>query len=120
MVDLVTQVDLVDAAVGEFNLVDVIGDESGAKAFGLITEAGHHFRTHDPLGEARVVLDVGGVLKLPAPLETLENERVQLGPGRVESGRVASRPAADDDHVLDFGFAHSRYLFSVFHLYFTF
>ena len=49
----------------------------------------HQLRAHDPLGKARVVLDVGRVLKLPAPLEALDDERLEVGARRVDGGRVA-------------------------------
>ena len=98
---LVAEEDPLDAAVGELDPVDVVGDEARAEALGLGAELVHHLRPHDPLGIAGVVLDVGRVLQLAAPLEALEDERLEVGPRRVEGGRVAGRPAADDDHVLD-------------------
>ena len=98
---LVAEEDLLDAAVGELDAVDVVGDEAGPEALGLGAELAHHLRPHDPLGEAGVVLDVGRVLQLTAPLEALEHERLEVGAGGVESGGVPGRAAADDDHVLD-------------------
>ena len=98
---LVAEEDLLDAAVGELDAVDVVGDEAGPEALGLGAELAHHLRAHDPLGVARVVLDVGRVLQLAAPLEALEDERLEVGARRVERGGVAGGPAADDDHVLD-------------------
>ena len=98
---LVAEVDLLHAAVGELDPVDVVGDEARPEALGLGAKLGHHLRPHDPLGVARVVLDVGRVLQLAAPLEALEDERLEVGAGRVERGGVAGRAAADDDHVLD-------------------
>ena len=80
---------LLDAAVGELDAGGVVGDEAGAEALGLGAELLHHLRAHDPLGEARVVLDVGRVLKLPAPLEALDHERLEVGAGGVERGGVA-------------------------------
>ena len=99
---LVAEEDLLDAAVGELDPVDVVGDEAGPEALGLGAELAHHLRPHDPLGVARVVLDVGRVLQLAAPLEALEDERLEVGARGVERRRVAGGPAADDDHVLDF------------------
>ena len=98
---LVAEEDLLHAAVGELDPVDVVGDEAGAEALGLGAELVHHLRPHDPLGVAGVVLDVGRVLQLPAPLEALEDERLEVGARGVERSRVAGRPTADDDHVLD-------------------
>ena len=98
---LVAEEDLLDAAVGELDPVDVVGDEAGPEALGLGAELAHHLRAHDPLGVARVVLDVGRVLQLAAPLEALEDERLEVGARGVERRRVAGGPAADDDYVLD-------------------
>ena len=98
---LVAEEDLLDAAVGELDPVDVVGDEAGPEALGLGAELGHHLRPHDPLGVAGVVLDVGRVLQLAAPLEALEDERLEVGARGVERRRVAGRPPADDDYVLD-------------------
>jgi hypothetical protein len=98
---LVAEVDLLDAAVAELDPVDVVGDEAGAEALRLGPELGHHLGPHDPLGVARVVLDVGRVLELASPLEALDDERLEIGASGVEGGRVAGRATADDDHVLD-------------------
>ncbi len=98
---LVAEEDLLDAAVGKLDAVDVIGHEAGPEALGLGAELGHHLRAHDPLGVARVVLHVGRVLQLPTPLEALEDERLEVGARGVQGGRVAGRPTADDDYVLD-------------------
>ena len=103
---LVAEEDALDAAVGELDPVDIVGDEAGPEALGLGAELVHHLRPHDPLGVAGVVLDVGRVLELPAPLEALEDERLEVGAGGVERGRVAGRPAADDDHVLGLRLCH--------------
>ena len=79
----------------------VVGDEAGAEALRLGAELVHHLRAHDPLGVAGVVLDVGRVLELAAPLEALDHERLEVGARGVERGRVAGAAAADDDQVLD-------------------
>ena len=71
--------------------------EARAEALGLVADLLHHLRAHDPLGEARVVLDVGGLLEQAAPEEALDDERPQVRARRVERCGVAGRPAADDD-----------------------
>ena len=110
---VVADEDPLDAAVGELDAVGVVGDEAGAEALGLGAELVHHLRAHDPLGIARVVLDVGRVLELAAPLEALDHERLEVGAGGVERRRVAGGAAAEDDHVLDS--ARCRSLISVRH-----
>ena len=106
---VVADEDALDAAVGELDPGRVVGDEAGPEPLGLGAELLHHLRPHDPLGEAGVVLDVGRVLELAAPLEALDHERLEVGAGRVERRRVAGGRAADDDHVLD-SLARSRSL----------
>jgi hypothetical protein len=108
---LVTEEDPVDAAVlAELDPVDVVADEAGAEPLRLGPELVHHLRPHDPVGVARVVLDVGRVLQLAAPLEALEDERLEVGARGIEGGGIASRPPADDDHVLSLLLSHLCHL----------
>ena len=79
----------------------VVGLQARAEALGLIPEVLHEVGAHDPVREARIVLDIGGLLQQPAPGEALDHERLQLGARHVERCGVPSRPAADDDCVLD-------------------
>jgi len=81
--------------------VHVVGDELGTKALRLPAEVGHHRRTHDAVGVARVVLDVAGYHQLAAPGEAFDHERRQVGARRVQGGRVAGRATADDDQLMD-------------------
>ena len=52
--------------------------EARAEALGLVAELLHQLRAHDPLGEARVVLDVGRLLEQAAPEKALDDERPRL------------------------------------------
>ena len=47
---------------------DLLGDELGPEALGLLAEVQHQFGAHDPVGEAGEVLDVGGEHELAAGL----------------------------------------------------
>src|SRR4051812_15557581 len=107
LVDLITDVDLLRASVGELHAIDVIGHEAGSEALRLGTELVHHLRPHDAFGVAGVVLDVGRVLQLAAPTEALEDERLEVGAGRVERCRVTGGATADDDHVFRLLVCHS-------------
>jgi len=60
----------------------------------------HELRSHDALGEAGIVLHVGRVLELAAPLKALDHQRLELGPRGVDRGGVTGGRAAHDDHVL--------------------
>ena len=79
MMNLVTEIDLVGCRRRWLDLVDVIGDETGASVR-LIPETGHHLLgPMMPSGETGV-LDVGRVLGAGCPLETFgKTERIQLG-----------------------------------------
>ena len=59
----------------------------------------HHLGPEDAVGVARVVLDVARDHQLAAPLEALDDERLQVRARRVERSRVAGRAAADDDQL---------------------
>ena len=78
----------------------------GAETTGLFAETPHEFGTHDALGEAGEVLDLGGEHQLAARLVgrrrrfTLDDERRQIGAGRVDGGGQAGRPRADDEHAM--------------------
>ena len=76
--------------VGEVDPVDVGGDELGAEPLGLLPELHHELGAHDALGEAGVVLDVGGEHQLAAgSLRRLafDDERREVGAGRCRPRR---------------------------------
>ena len=77
------------------------------EALRLGAELAHHLRPHDPLGVAGRVLDVGRVLKLAAPLEALDHERLEVRTRAVERSGVAGGAAADDDDLPDAVLAHA-------------
>ena len=83
--------------LGEVDLRHVVGQELRAEALGLAPEVLHHRRAHDPVGIARIVLDVARDHQLAAPGEALDHERLQVGARGVERGRVPGRASADDD-----------------------
>ena len=88
-----------ERTLGEVDLRHVVGDELGAEAAGLVAEVLHHLRAHDAVLVARVILDVARDHQLPAPLEPLDHERVQVGACRVEGRGIAGGAAADDDQL---------------------
>jgi hypothetical protein len=51
----------------------------------------------DDVGEARVILDVGGDGELAARLDALDEQRLEVGARGIDRRRVAGRPRADDD-----------------------
>ena len=89
--------------VRELHARGVVADEACTEALRLVAELLHHLRAHHALGETRIVLDVRRRLEQSAPDEALDDQRVQVGPRRVQRRGIARGPASDDDHVLDFG-----------------
>ena len=98
---VVADPDPLEAAVAELDPGRVVGDEPGPEALGLGAKAVHQLRAHDPLGEARIVFDVGRVLELPAPLEALDHERLEVRARGVDRRGVPGAGSADHDQVLD-------------------
>ena len=79
-----------------------------ADMLGLGPHLLHQPRPLDRLGEARIILDVGGDHQLAARLEAREQQRLQHGARGVDRGGVAGRTRADDDHALARGPMRSR------------
>ena len=79
----------------------VVGQEARAEALGLVAHRLHELGAHDPVAEAGVVLDLGGLLQQAAPEEALDDQRREVGARGVQRGRVARGSAADDDDLLD-------------------
>ncbi len=78
---------------------DVVHDELGADVRRLRLHLLHQPGALDDLGEARIVLDVGGDGHLPARLHTLDDHRFQHCTGCIDGGRVAGRTGAEDDKL---------------------
>jgi len=78
----------------------VVRQELRAEALGLAPEVLHHLRAHDPVGVARIVLDVAGDHQLAAPGEAFDHEGAQVGARRIQRCGVAGGTAADDDQLL--------------------
>ena len=90
----------------EVDAVGVGGDELGAESLGLLAELDHQLGAEDAVGEARVVLDVGGEHELPARADALEHDRGEVGAAGVDGGGEAGRARTDDDDVVHL--RHSR------------
>ena len=69
-------------AAGKIDAVDVIGDEARAHMGRLRLHLLHQPRSLDDVGEARIILDVGGDRQLAAWLNALNEDRLEHGPRR--------------------------------------
>jgi hypothetical protein len=84
----------------------------GAEADRLLAEPHHELGAHDPLGESGEVLDLGGEHELATGLIAgrgrfaLEHQRLEAGPGGVDSRGEPGGPGPDDDDLGSRGLAH--------------
>jgi len=95
-----------EGPLGERDAGDVIEQAGGAEALNLGLGALHQLGAEDPLGEARVVLDLGGDRQLAARLHALEDHRRETGARGVERRREAGRAGADDQDLDVLGCHH--------------
>ncbi len=107
----VAERDLLDLS-GQIEGFDVVQHDFRAKALCLLLHLDHELGALDALGEARVVLDLGGLHELATRLDrTRDHERFEVGTGRVDGGRIASGTRPDDDY-----FTHLAYISSMLNL----
>ena len=87
---------------GQVHLGHVFGHQLRAEPLGLLAHGVHQVRALDPAGEAGEVLHVGGVHERAASgNRALENERLELGTGGIQRGRVPGGTRSDDDDVVN-------------------
>ncbi len=66
---------------------------------GLLLHLLHQPGALDDVGEARIVLDIGGDGELAARLDALDQHRLEHGARGIDRGRVARRAGANDDDL---------------------
>ena len=89
-----------EGAVVEIDLDDDVVDDLGADMLGLRLHLLHEPGALDDVGEAGIVLDIGGDGELAAGLQARDHDRLKHGARRIDGGGVAGRARTDDD---DFG-----------------
>ena len=82
----------------------MVVDDLGADMLGLQPHLLHQPGALDHVGEARIVLDIGGDGHLAAGLDAGDEQRLQHGARGIDAGRVAGGAGADDDHLGVAGF----------------
>jgi len=92
--------DQADRLFVELRRVDVIENDFGVEALGVLQETRHQFRALHAVRVGRPVFDVRGGHQLAALGETRDEHRVQVGARRVDGGRIACRAGTEDQ---DFG-----------------
>ena len=99
----------VEGPAGEVSRGNVFQVHHGTEPLGLLLETLDQLGPGDCLGEARVVLDVGGNHQLPAwhPRRVMGSrasgvqDRFQASARGVDGGGVAGRAGAEDGHLVD-------------------
>ena len=85
----------------QLNGVNDLHAQIRTEADGLGAHFFHELWAHDALLEAGVVFYLGGIHKLAAVLEALEDNRVELGACRVQRGGVTGRAGTYDGNIVD-------------------
>ena len=67
-----------------------------SEALRLRAEILHQFRSHDPSGEAGIILDLGGEHELTAVEVAGEDDGREVGAAGVDGGREAGGAGSDD------------------------
>ena len=83
----------------QFELGDEIGDDLGADMGRLLFHLLHQPRALDHIGEARIVLDVGGDGELAAGLDALDQHRFEHRARGIDRRRIAGGAGTDDDDL---------------------
>ena len=90
--------------------VDLVEDDAGPDMLGLLLHLLHQPGTLDDVGEAGIVLDIGGDRQLAAGLHPGDQQRLQIGARGVDRRGVAGRPGADDQDLAVVLFGHAALL----------
>ncbi len=88
-----------ERSLPEFQCVDVIGDDPGTDVCRLLFHLLHQPRSLDDVGEAWIVLDIGGDGELSARLDALDQHWLKHRARGVNSGSVAGGAGPDDDDL---------------------
>ncbi len=78
-----------DRPLVQVRRVDVIVDDLGCEALGVVAHALHQGRTLEAFDITGPVIHVGGGHQLPALMQARDQQRRAVGPGGVDRGAVA-------------------------------
>ena len=78
-----------------------------ADMLGLLLHLLHQPGALDDVGEAGIILDVGGDGELAAGLDALDDDRREAGAGGVDGGGEPGRAGAEDEHAGGVGRGHA-------------
>ncbi len=92
-----------EGALAQIHLVDVVQDDLSLEALGVAAHPLHEVRALDAIGVAGPVIHVRGRHQLAALFQPRDQDRVQVGPGAIDGGRVARWPGTQDQEAAVFG-----------------
>ena len=87
------------AFLAEVDAGHVAGAELGAEARRLLAHVVDQFRPLDAVGKAGKILDQRGDGELAAGLMAVDDQRTEIGAGRIDRGRQPRTSGADDDDI---------------------
>ncbi|MNZ60980.1 hypothetical protein D3C78_790610 [compost metagenome] len=91
---------------GQVDGVDVVEDDLGLEALGVLLHALHQHRTGQAVRVARPVVDFGGGGELSAGLHAGDQQRPEIGPRRIDRRAVAGGAGAQNDYACVTCFGH--------------
>ena len=94
--------------LGEVHLRNMVPFHLRADMLGLLLHLLHQPGPLDDVGEAGVILDIGGDGELAAGLDALDNDRREAGAGGVDGGGQPGGAGAEDDHAGGVRCGHDR------------
>ncbi|MCY1524240.1 hypothetical protein D9M68_591670 [compost metagenome] len=86
-----------EGLAGQVDGVDVVEDDLGLEALGVLLHALHQRRAGQAMGVARPVVDFGGGGQLAARLHAGDQQRLEVGAGGVHGRGITGRAGTEDD-----------------------
>jgi hypothetical protein len=94
----------------EVHGIDVIEDDLGFKALGVLFHAVHQRRAGQAMDIARPVVDFSGGGQLTAGLHASDQQRLEVGTGRIDGSAVTGRAGTENNHSRMTDFRHDLLL----------
>ena len=96
-----------EGALAEIDRVDMIEQDLGLEALGMAAHPLHQLRSLDAIRIAGPVIDIGRGHQLPALFQSGDQDRLEIGAGRINRCGIAGGSGAEDQQPAVFGFEHA-------------
>ena len=97
-----------ERALAKVGGVDMVEDDLGLEALGMRLHALHQVGSHQAVGVAWPVVDLGRGHQLAALLQAGDHHRLEVGARGIDGGGVAGGTGAEDQQAGVLGCAHGR------------